>query len=147
MSVKNRIVIYSATGVDIIFGWNIKRISNGDYRLGDIVYPFKFPYFPIAVTLQEMSKSPWSNIKIQHRIIRIKTNHGLISYDYSILYQNTPIMFPPPYKAILYLLGKFHVLHRCTISIINDSAINKPIAYHRQNYQAGYYYPLFHYFV
>ena len=39
MSVKNRIVIYSATGVDIIFGWNIKRISNGDYRLGDIVYP------------------------------------------------------------------------------------------------------------
>ena len=43
MSVKNRIVIYSATGVDIIFGWNIKRISNGDYRLGDIVYPFKFP--------------------------------------------------------------------------------------------------------
>ena len=38
MSVKNRIVIYSATGVDIIFGWNIKRISNGDYRLGDIVY-------------------------------------------------------------------------------------------------------------
>ena len=101
MSVKDRIVIYSATGVDIIFRWNIKRITNGDHRLGDIVYPFKFPYFPIAVTLQEMSKSPWSNIKIQHRIIRIKTNHGLISYDYSILYRNTSIMFSPAIQGYL----------------------------------------------
>ena len=78
--------------------------------------------------------------------IRIKTNHGLISYDYSILYRNTSIMFSPPYKAILYLFAKFYVLHRDTICIINDSAINKQIAYHRQNYQAGYYHPLFHYF-
>ena len=146
MSVKDRIFIYPATGVDIIFWWNIKRISKGDHRLGDIIYPFKFPYFPIAATLQEMSKSPWSNIKIQHCIIRIKTNHRLVSYDYSILYRNTSIMFSPLYKAILYLLGKFHVLHRCTICIINDSAINKPIAYHRQDYQADYYHPLFHYF-
>ena len=32
MSVKNRIVIYSATGVDIIFGWNIKR-NHSIFRL------------------------------------------------------------------------------------------------------------------
>ena len=115
--------------------------------LGILYIPLNFHIFPSLLRFRKMSKSPWSNIKMKHRIIRIKTNHRLISYDYSILYRNTSIMSSPPYKAILNLLGKFHVLHRCTICIINDSAINKQIAYHRQDYQAGYYYPLFHYFV